>query len=162
MLGDNPNTTDTWLHHLIFRQEACPNKNDGCGIWFYTLTRCQREGKIEISGRMLSLISDGIESAASRKAAQMDRCEFRGVVYETVGRIRDVFDGDYLVVLDPIDPPDVNADAAHALLSNPNFNNRTAALLISAEVVRLHASFHFAEPRSEALRQLEGSAGIAV
>lgn len=147
LVAISPAEADTWLHHLIFKQEKCPTGSGSCGIWLYTLTRSlkKQNGRIEISGRILSLIKDGIALAANAQAGPKNR--FLGIVYETVESINDQIGERYYLVLDRTE------DEAH---SNLNYRHDNGVeLIISREVDRLHDCFRFAVSGSQEIDHLE-------
>ena len=153
LVAISPAEADSWLHHLILKKEKCPNSKGVCGIWEYTITRSLKKyGQIEISGRMLSLIRNGIAAVATAQAGAKN--EFVGLVYETVEAINREIGSDYYIVLDCTD------DAAHANLNYRHGNG--TEIIVSREVIRLHAFFRFAAPGSRELDLLEGMAGIAI
>jgi hypothetical protein len=151
--------SDTWLRHLIFRQEACPNKKNECGIWHYTITKSLRNGALEISGRALSLISDGIQNAAERQAARFDNAHFKGIVYQRISIVLESIGAVYEIVPDPIAPPDPNADNAHTYLRHLG-PGKGEQIIVSAETLRMHNVFAYAPPGSDQLRRLERLCGI--
>jgi hypothetical protein len=148
--------TDTWLHHVINSAEVCPDKANICGIWHYALTRSiKKTGKVEISGRVLELINDGIARHAEAIADRLGAA-FRGIVFETIEAIDRGIGQEYAVIPDPTDDP------AHAYLDHPRYNEQSAEdFLISREVLRLHDTFTFAAPASRELEGLEVRAGSA-
>lgn len=160
MIDRIPSESDSWLHHVIIKAEVCPDKKKTCGIWHYAITRSIRtSSKVEISGRMLSLITNGIESAANEAASKLRDAKFRGIVFETIEAVRQTIGDFYSVTLDPCDE-----DAAHAYLEHRAYNaspGGVEAFLVSAEVVRLHNAFTFAPPGSGQLEALERKAGAA-
>jgi hypothetical protein len=60
----------------------CPNHEGLCGIWLYNIKRSMKDSPdmLEISGRLLFLIVDGITDRAVAEAAKFEKAEFRGVV----------------------------------------------------------------------------------
>jgi hypothetical protein len=141
-------------------REACPQKADGsCGFWQYAITKSiSQSDLIELSGRMLSLIPNGIKAFAETAARKLRNGHFIGVAYQTIESINDRIGDTYDVVADPYEEDD-----AHAFLAHRAFNaGRREEVSTSNEVLRLHQAFFFVADGSEALRDLEARAGVAV
>jgi hypothetical protein len=109
-----------------------------------------KKGKIEISGRFLGLIADGIEQRSQEIAASVPGCAPRGVTFQTISYVETEIGDAHSIIPEPLDE-----DAAHAYIDHRASNTGQVDVLISREVVR------FAAPGSAALIELEERAGTA-
>jgi len=149
---------DHWLRHLLTKQEQCPRQNDTCGTFHYIITKfITKSEPIEISGRLLSRITDGIEEYAVVASQNMKSGKFYGIVYSTTSKIASDLGPRYRIVIDP-----TAADSAHAYLSNDEYNSGDRSdINVAEEVLLLHDAFSFAAPGSPDLARLEAGVGRA-
>lgn len=149
---------DTWTHHLLMDNEGIQSKGDfiyTMGAWHYPISKSIRQTNgIAISGRLLSLVDDGLEAHAQARAAKMNNACFHGIAYATVEEIQLGLAGDY-----EVEPDALKEDPAHSNLRYIRERTTWDTKTLCDEILRLFEFFKFAEPESKALSELEAQAG---
>ena len=151
-----PNRDDFWVHHLLQGSEGIEYEGDfryTLATWHYAISKSfARHGTVAISGRLLSLVTDGIEAHAQAAAARLGApARFRGVTFESC-RVIDERIGDTY----ELEPEPLANDPAHTNLRHrerPHHEWDGAAL--SRAVLTLYELFRYAGPGSVELRELE-------
>jgi len=147
---------DVFLRHLLLEKEYCNGTTRDCPIFSYAVSKSLKlhnNQHIKISGRQLSLVTDGIEAHAAQRCATVRAAQFRGVVYVGFNDIATSL-AEYAVVKAPR-----AEDSAHVALCRCAIKADGSLVLVSSEVNRLHRTFYFTPPNSRELAGLEGTAG---
>jgi hypothetical protein len=147
--------TETWLRHLLFGSETPGTPpSPTADTWLSAIQKSLRKssGRISISGRLLSRITDGIQHHAERRATTVKSgvARFRGVCHNEVPALKAALPH-YNV-----EPAPIRDDPAHTNLERMP----TAAPADELEeAALLYRAFKFAAPGSVELADLESRAG---